>query len=175
MKTVRFTKVVEHSGRPEVYLLLTDPKDDDHFQKALKASRVMTIQHAGGKTDSGTVGYLSNTKGELLIFPRSLSPFADDHIVGINYDLLQQDHEPPKKEPKPAPKPKIKAKALPKSEPKPESAAPKKVIQFKKEVPEKEEESEELAEIKADIRRALKALEAGKQVAAFNILKRIVE
>jgi hypothetical protein len=211
MTTVRFAKVVEHSGRPEVYLLLTDPQKDAHFQQALKAHRLMTIQHGGGKTDFGTVGYLPEVRGEVLIFPRSLRTFADDRIIGINYDLLEQEHEPAKEEPeeKPAPKakpeikvaPREKAKPEPEPKPKPEPKAkakskaaakpathpelelddkprpPAKVLSFYEspaDEEEAEEENEDVAEIKAAIRRALKALEAGKQVAAFNILKKIL-
>jgi hypothetical protein len=217
MKTVRFTHVVEQSGRPEVYLLLTAPEKDAHFQQALSAHRLMTIQHAAGKTDFGTVGYDPKARGEILVFPRSLRSFADARIVGINYDLLDQELEPEKPEPKPepkakpapqkaaeinphlqpAPKPKPESKAKRRAAEKAEAAArqaefdlkheprpPAKVISFSH--PDSQEEddddthdnndqTEELDHLKTGIRRALKALEAGKQVAAFNILKRMVE
>ena len=178
MKTVRFTSVVETSGRPEVYLLLTDPKKDPDFQRALKADRLMTVQQGGGKTDFGEVGYEPGPHGQVLLFPRSLKKFVGARIVGIDYDLLKEEHAAAK--PKKVAKSKTPPakKAAPTFKPaKEEPPAPAKVIPFTKPEPadDDEEESDDVAEIKADIRRALKALEAGKQVAAFNILKRIVE
>jgi hypothetical protein len=181
MKTVRFTSVVEASGRPEVYLLLTDPKKDGDFQKALKADRVMTLHHApaAGKTDFGEVGYHADARGQVLVFPRSLKKFAGTRVIGIDYELLKEEHVAAKKAAKA--RPELRKKASAASKPKrereePPPPAPEKVIPFTKPEPvEEEEESEDVAEIKAAIRRALKALEAGKQVAAFNILKRVVE
>jgi hypothetical protein len=222
MKTVRFTQVVGQSGPPQVYLLFSDPEKDPDFQKALKADRLMTIQHAAGKTDFGTVGYDPEVRGEILIFPRTLKPFADARIVGIDYDLLEQEHEAPQKEPEPKtkpappkteiklqPKPAAKSKTEPPPKPKPESKAqrkaaekaeaaarqaefdlkheirpPAKVISFSdpestdddgNENDDSEDSSEEVAKLTAGIRRALKALEAGKQVAAFNLLKKLLE
>jgi hypothetical protein len=226
MANIRFARVVEHSGRPEVYLILTDPKRDAHFQAALKAHRLMTIQHGSGGSQAsfGTVGYLPEVRGEVLLFPRSLRTFADDRIVGINFDLLEQEREPveeekpapqivpkPKaiaekkfeqKEQEPDPVPKSPAQAHPRSQPASQRKGkgkraqaddhpelplereaprpPAKVISFHEhEVPEAEEpdgdESAGVAELKKEIRRALKALEAGKQVAAFSILKKLLE
>jgi hypothetical protein len=182
MKTVRFTSVVEESGRPEVYLLLVDPKKDPEFQQALKADRLMTLHHApaGGKTDFGEVGYDPGVHGQVLVFPRSLKKFSGARVIGIDYDLLKEDHAAGKK----APKAKPAGKEKPTPAPRPKQArddspapAPAKVIPFSKPEPEEpdDEESDDVADIKAVVRRALKALEAGKQVAAFNLLKRIVE
>jgi hypothetical protein len=50
--------------------------------------------------------------------------------------------------------------------------APSKVVAFKRE--DEKPENEEVSEIKSQVRRALSALEDGKQVAAFNLLKRVV-
>jgi hypothetical protein len=224
MANIRFARVVEHSGRPEVYLILTDPKRDAHFQAALKAHRLMTIQHGSGGSQAsfGTVGYLPEVRGEVLLFPRSLRTFADDRIVGINFDLLEQEREPVEEE-KPAPQivPKPKAIAEKKFEEEEEDPVPKSPAQahprsqlasqqkgkgkraqaddhpelpLERETPrppakvisfhgheageKKEEEGEEAAEmaaLKKEIRRALKALEAGKQVVAFNILKGLLD
>jgi hypothetical protein len=182
MKTVRFTHVIEASGRPEVYLLLLDPKKDAEFQRALKAHRIMTL-HQTGPTDFGTVGYEPGAKGQQLLFPRSLKKFAAQRVVGIDYGQLKEESAPARK-PVGTTSPKTKAVALTRPKKKSSTAAPKpvaepapaKVIPFQSASPaEDEEESDEVAEIKAVIRRALKALEAGKQVAAFNLLKRIVE
>ena len=228
MGNVRFTQVVEHSGRPEVYLILSDPKHDSHFQAVLKANRLMTVQHGGtgSKASFGRVGYFPEAKGEVLVFPRSLRSFADDRVVGINFDLLEQEREAVEEEaemPKVMPKPKLvreekeeekrgekkeetpeekPAKASPKAEAParrkgkgkrakaedhPELALereaprpPAKVISFHghEAREEKEEEGEEAAEVaalKKEVRRALKALEGGKQVVAFNILKALLK
>ena len=233
MGNIRFTQVVENSGRPEVYLILTDPKHDAHFQAALKAHRLMTVQHGSGgsKASFGTVGYLPEAKGEVLIFPRSLRSFADDRVVGINFDLLEQEREAveeekpaprivpkpkavaeekpaeeeeePEEEDEPEPSPKAKAAPTPKSQPAPrrkakgkgkrakaedhpelalEREAPRpaaKVLSFHEHGgPEEvadEDESPGVAELKKEVRRALKALEAGKQVVAFNILKGLLK
>ena len=43
MKTVRFSKVFEHSGAPETHLVLIDPAKDRALQSAVKANRVMTL------------------------------------------------------------------------------------------------------------------------------------
>jgi len=55
---------------------------------------------------------------------------------------------------------------------------PDKVVKFPKpETPEPaadDEESEAIEELKAQVRKAMGELEKGKQVAAFNLLKRIV-
>ena len=217
MEQVRFTVVVEQSGNPEVYLLLLDPKKDEHFQTALKANRVMTIQQAGGKTNFGTVGYAPGPRAQVLIFPRRLRIPPDAHVVGIKFDLLDQEHEPekpvkaraeepvaePEKRPKlhivaeperkaptePAPKKKELAKPASTSRRKKKSdedqpelllereapRPPAQVIPFHNDEDSEEDESEKVAEVKKEVRRALKALEAGKQVAAFNILKKILE
>ena len=101
MKTVRFSKVVDECGSPEVFLLLRE--DDPDFQKALKANRIMTLtgrDHNGG-TDSGSVGYDPQSRGQLLEFPKSLRTFADRKVVGIKYDLLQKEADEPEESPKP--------------------------------------------------------------------------
>jgi len=185
MKTVRFTQVIEQSGQPEVYLLFMKPEKDPEFQKALKANRIMTV-HTGAKTDFGAVGYQGDAHAQILIFPRSLKGFEGKNVVGIKYDLL---HEEPDTAQRPAaakakkelPPSKIREKKGEEKK-KPAKPAPLPVEKIEKgkvlEFPatEKEEEdSDDDSEIKAKVRRAVKALEDGKQVAAFNILKSILE
>lgn len=186
---MRFSQVVEQSGKPEVYLLLVDPKKDPDFQKALKADRVMTIQR--GKTDYGTVGYTAGAQIQVLLFPRALKIPVDAHVVGIRYDLLKdhpaQKHSRPEPKARPAkvtkPEPKAKMVAV-RSKPKPvlkvatfapvkpKSPAQTKVVSFPEPEPD---ENDDLDEMKAGVLKALKALETGNQVAAYNILKRLVE
>jgi hypothetical protein len=54
-----------------------------------------------------------------------------------------------------------------------ERPAPQKVVAFKP-APEEDDEDEEIAELKKQVRHAMAVLEEGKAVAAFNLLKRIV-
>jgi hypothetical protein len=188
MKSVRFSKVVEKSGKPEVYLLMSETDPD--FNKALEAGKIMSLSDEthGSGTEYGTVGYDKKRHGQLLMFPKSLKSFADSRIIGIKYDLLAEDHggnqeessRPQKKETKQAkaktPKPKAKAKSVvtkaTKHRPSASKPAAKKLIPF----PAKKEESneDEDDDLKAYVRQAMKALEKGNSVAAYNILKRII-
>ncbi len=42
----------------------------------------------GTKKDYATVGLYVGAHAQFLIFPKSLKPFADRRIVGIDYDLI---------------------------------------------------------------------------------------
>jgi hypothetical protein len=205
MDTVRFSKIVEAAGKPDVHVLWIDPAKDSILQKAIKANRVMTIhqQAAGTKTDYGTVGFEKNVSGQVLIFPKSLRSFENKRAVGVKYDLLEsasipapvpESEELPNVQPAKPPK-KSKAKESKAKESKPEEA-PEPVVELttgeppvaEEIVPEtarvesatpkvehKNKPSEEVEEIKNQIREAMKILEEGKQVAAYNLLKRILE
>ena len=123
-------------------------------------------------------------------------------MIGIKYDLLATTEEAPKKEwapaqrvakafpkettpskpqnpAKPQPPPKPKTLPKPKTPPKskavkpPEHSVQKEIIPFKP--VENEPESDEIIELKKQVKHAMEVLEQGKQVAAFNLLKRIVE
>ena len=211
MSSVRFTEVVKQCGRPESYIILTDPAKDKELQAALKAQKVMTVFQAspGGKADHGEVGLEAGPGRQFLVFPKSLSAYAGRPVIGIKYDLLESaettEKEPPPKPPKPpkAPKPAKKSRVA-EPRPKPEKPKPsppvilqraepvapepakaskkkreadaaassKKVIDFE---PAEKEENEEVARLKKQVRRAMAALEEGKEVAAFNLLKQIVD
>ena len=184
MKTVRFSKVVEKCGKPEVYLLMSETDAD--FQKALHAGKVMSLSddsHGAG-TEFGSVGYDKKRKGQLLVFPKSLKAFAETKIVGIKYDLFaeEESNEPPPKKKtsakEPAPK-KVKALAAKKEAPHPAKKAQKapaaKVIHFPKPQTDDEDEDDSVSELKAIARQAFRALEKGNSVAAYNLLKRIVD
>ena len=91
---------------------------------------------------------------------------------------LQKSQQAPKAEPaKPATK--SKPKEIPVAAVEPpvaKESAPARVVKFP--VPEVEAEdlpNEDVEEIKKQVRQAMKMLEEGKQVAAFNLLRRIVE
>lgn len=85
---MRFSQVVVASGRPEIHLLLTEPRKDRELQRALETKRVMTVHQevVGTKADYGTVGY-EKTAGQILIFPKSLKRFSNRRVVGIDFDL----------------------------------------------------------------------------------------
>ena len=192
MQTVRFANVVAKCGEPETHLLLIDPAKDRALQAAIKAERVMTVfQNAvGSKADHGTIGFEPGKERQFLVFPKSLRAFTGKNVVGIKYDLLSPGENPkaerlsvkpqpksqrkleskPKERPRPTPP---KALLKPKAPKPPPAAPPKETIPFKP--AENEPENEEVLELKKQVKHAMAVLEQGKQVAAFNLLKRIVE
>ena len=180
MKTARFAAVVEAAGTPDTHLLLVSPEKDKALQAAIRTHRVMTVHQelVGNKADHGTVDFEPGRARQFLIFPKSISKFKGIRIVGIKYDLLKAGR-PPKERAKSVKEPK---KAGPKStfpekKSKPQAPAHEKVVHFTKPELQEEwdEESEAIQDIKKDVRHAMELLEQGRQVAAFNLLKRIVE
>ena len=181
VKTARFSKVVEKCGEPEGYLLLMDPAKDRTFQAAVKAQRVMTVfqEAVGMKTDRGEVGFQPGRGRQFLVFPKSLKPFNGRTVVGIKYDLISSP-EVPKSERAKAARPPKKPKPKPATKARKERAEPPpkhNVVAFKppREEEEEDDEDDEIAELKKQVRHAMAVLEEGKAVAAFNLLKRIVE
>ncbi len=196
MKTVRFSNLVDSSGKPDTYLLFVEPEDDRTFQKAVKSKRVVTVfQNASGnKTDHGEVGFAPGPSRQYLVFPKSVGAFDGRKVVGIKYDLLESAPIPKsKRADRPSPPPKrrpVRAKVekakkttfepeeKAREEREKELEASRKVVKFPKpaaeEPEEDDEESEAIEEMKAQVRKAMGELEKGKQVAAFNLLKRIV-
>ena len=217
MSTVRFSKVIEACGKPDIHLLLIDPAKDKTLQAAIKSDRVMTLYQQSGTTDHGIVGFEQGRSRQFLVFPKSLKPFDGQRIVGIKYELLE-DAPVPKKETsnkesvKPTDDEKSKPALARKSSepskradrhvptvvPKPGTANEKgagpaaketedqekspaasedKVVKFQK--PELAEpratESDDIKQLKRRVREAMDALEQGKQVVAFNLLKSILE
>jgi hypothetical protein len=227
MSTVRFSKVLEACGKPDIHLLLIDPAKDKTLQAAIKSDRVMTLYQQSGGTDHGVVGFEQGRSRQFLVFPKPLKPFLGQRIVGIKYELLE-DAPAPKKEPatkeavksdektaEPAPtlleqalsvmtnaagsasakradhRPStVVSKAGSK---KPKETAPEKeeqvdqdsretvsldkVIKFQKAEPDKSPtvDADEIKKLKQQVREAMDALEQGKQVVAFNLLKRILD
>ena len=168
MKTARFQSVIDAAGTPEQHLLWAAPAKDKALQKALKEQRVMTVHQTavGTKADYGTVGLAKAAQGQILIFPHSLADFEGKRIVGVNYDLYA---DAPVKAP--AAK-RAKKKAPAKKSKVPKETATAKILPFPKDEPKPDEEPEDdLTEIRKKIRQALRALEQGKQVAAYETLK----
>lgn len=162
-KTSRFKTVVESAGKPTVHLPLTDPEKDQTLRRADKANRVMMVHQTtvGTAKDFGTVGFDPEVTGEILIFPRSLKTFAGSRVVGIDYDLINEEKA---------------TKKAPLKKAKPHK--PRKTAEAKKPTKEKApkpQESATVAELQRGIRRALKMLEQGKQVPAFNVLKDLLQ
>jgi len=91
MKTVRFSEVVNSSGKPETHLLLIAPAKDKTLQAAIKSNRVMTLYQGSGNTtsDYGTIGFVEGPSRQFLVFPQTLKSFADKRVIGIKYDLLE--------------------------------------------------------------------------------------
>jgi hypothetical protein len=194
MKTVRFAKIVESSGKPDAHLLLTDPAEDKTLQAAIKSNRVMTVYQESGstKTDYGTVGFEKGTSRQFFLFPNTLKAFAGQRVVGIKYDLLESiplskndrtskpiGGQTQKVAPKSKPaeeKPPATTDEKPRKK-RPKSVPPDKLVEFPKTKPSEETSaaSNEVQELKRRVREAMDILEQGKQVAAFNLLKRIVE
>jgi hypothetical protein len=160
--------------------------EGSYSEKAINANRVMTVhqQVTGAKADFGTVGFQKGASGQILIFPKSLKRFADKRVTGFKYDLLewpevtksQQAHKviPAKRSAKGKPQDtKVHARAEQFAV---EKSATATVVKFPN--PDDDDAdgaSAEVEEIKDQVRLAMKALEEGKQVAAFNLLKRIID
>jgi hypothetical protein len=88
-KTARFSKLVENSGRPQVYILWQKPSADRHFQAQIKKNRVMTILKSESGTDFGVVGLTESKEARYLIFPKSLQRFAEKRIIGVDWALVR--------------------------------------------------------------------------------------
>ena len=103
VSTVRFSKVIEACGKPDIHLLLIDPAKDKTLQAAIKSGRVMTLYQQSGSTDHGIVGFEQGRSRQFLVFPKSLKPFDGQRIVGIKYEFLEDapvpERETAKKEP----------------------------------------------------------------------------
>ena len=217
VSTVRFSKVIEACGKPDIHLLLIDPAKDKTLQAAIKSDRVMTLYQQSGGTDHGVVGFEQGRSRQFLVFPKPLKPFLGQRIVGIKYDLLEEtptpvketvkketskqpdeqpsgppstkkDREPAKVADQQRPTVVPKADSAKREEPAPAkedkvdkdsriAVSGDKVVNFRTPEPEKESGavSDEIKELKERVREAMEALEQGKQVVAFNLLKSILE
>ena len=89
VKTVRFTQIVEKTGKPDVYTLWQKPSQDRHLQLQIKNNRVMTIQRSDSGSEFGLVGFKERKGASYLVFPKSLKQFENTRVVGINWDLVK--------------------------------------------------------------------------------------
>lgn len=163
MKTVRFTSVVEQAGRPEPYLSWTPPEKDSELKKLVKQERVMTVHQElrGPRKDFGTVGLHRERAGQILIFPKSLRRFADQKVVGVNYNLVAPENHNAG--------PKVK---LPRRAPRPAKPAPSPARQVPQAVTPRPEPSRD--ELLHEIRRAVAELKRGNAVAAYDRLRELI-
>jgi hypothetical protein len=87
-KTVRFSQVIEKCGKPQVYTLWQKPAADRHLQAQLKNNRVMTILKTESGTDFGIADFKERKGATYLVFPKSLKPFADKRVIGIDWAVI---------------------------------------------------------------------------------------
>ena len=94
-KELRFSKLVQTAGKPETVTLWTKPKDNPSFMKAVNENRIVTVfqKPSGTKKDFGTIGFHQEKFAIYLIFPKPLPQLEDAHIIGIKYELLQEQME----------------------------------------------------------------------------------
>jgi hypothetical protein len=90
-KTIRFGDLVRLSGRPEPVTLWTDPAKDRPFSKAVRENRVLTINKdpQSTKKEYGQIGFHQGQNALYFVFPRPLPKQSDLRIVGINYQLAE--------------------------------------------------------------------------------------
>jgi hypothetical protein len=145
---------------------------------------VLTVhqENVGTAADYGNVGFEEDAQGSFLLFPKSLKRFEGRRVVGIKYDLIEK---PPAAEPSEFRKAKPKAKPAPRAEPppKPEPAPappkfePLRVFRAQDEKPSKTKprtDGQRLSTLTRAVRNALKKLEQGNSVAAYQILEKAV-
>jgi hypothetical protein len=89
-KTARFSQIVEKCGKPDVQTLWQKPSADRHFQTQLKNNRVMTVQKTESGTDFGIIGFKERKGARYLTFPKSLKPFMDKRVIGIDWTLVRE-------------------------------------------------------------------------------------
>ncbi len=72
MKEIRFTKLIESSGRPEPATLWSNPKTNRPFMKAVKENRVLTLiqKPAGTHKDFGLIGFHQQSFATHNVFRR---------------------------------------------------------------------------------------------------------
>ncbi|MDQ6913818.1 MAG: hypothetical protein M3119_05330 [Verrucomicrobiota bacterium] len=89
VKTIRFTDVVAKAGQPESYTLWLKPRADKKLQSLKKNHRIMTIQQTDTGTDFGVTDFCERKGARYLAFPKSLKPFKDMRVIGINWELVK--------------------------------------------------------------------------------------
>jgi hypothetical protein len=138
------------------------------------------------KSRYGTVGFQKGVAAQILIFPKSLERFAEMRVTGVKYDLLDSSLVPKGQEaPKIVPTKRV-AKGK-RQETKIQATLEHSAVEEKTSAtvvkfpdPAEDDTNAPTAaldgeEIIKQVRLAMEALEEGKQLVAFNLLKRIVD
>ena len=88
-KEVRFRKLVDTAGKPEIVSLWMDPKRDRGFMKAIKEHRVLTViqEPRTHKKQFGKLGFHEDPHASYLVFPKPLPVDSESRVIGISYDL----------------------------------------------------------------------------------------
>jgi len=91
-KEIRFSKLIQTAGKPEVVTLWEKPKSSSAFMEAVNENRVVTVVQnpTGNKKDFGTTGFHQEKFATYLVFPKRIPKLDDVHIIGIKYELLQE-------------------------------------------------------------------------------------
>lgn len=86
---VRFRKLVDKAGRPQIVSLWTNPKRDRGFMKAVKEGRVLTIiqEPRSHKKDFGRPGFHQDPHASYLVFPKPIAVSPESRVIGISYEL----------------------------------------------------------------------------------------
>ncbi len=90
-KSVRFTRVVNECGTPELVSLWSAPEKDKKLMAAVRAHRIMTVKQpsVGAAKDFGVVGLHPEKDAAYLRFPKPLTDYKNERVIGINYDLVR--------------------------------------------------------------------------------------
>lgn len=91
-KEVRFRKLVDTAGRPQIVSLWMDPKRDRGFMKAIKEHRVLTViqEPRTHKKQFGKPGFHQDPHASYLVFPKPLAVHPESRVIGISYDLAAE-------------------------------------------------------------------------------------
>ena len=90
IKTARFSQVIETCGKPQVYTLWQQPSADRLLQAQIRKNRAMTILKSESGTDFGIIGFKESREARYLIFSKSLKPFAEKRVIGIDWALVRE-------------------------------------------------------------------------------------
>jgi hypothetical protein len=194
VKTVRFSHVVASSGTPRPLMVLTDPEKDKELQGAIRAHKVMTVfqDSVGARADRAIVGFEPGRSRQFLIFPKSLTSFEGRKVVGIKYELWEQEKLATLSRKELVPSKSRAGSRKPVAQPsnviafhrpgeetqKSEATKPmeRKRHSVRRSNPPKSQPAlTDTKEIKRHIHKAMALLEAAKPVAAFNLLKEIAD
>lgn len=90
-KVVRFARLVEASGKPKILSLWREPRKDEALMEAVRNHRVLTVKQpaTGNARDWGIIGFHPEKDAAYLKFPKALPNFENQRVIGINYDLIE--------------------------------------------------------------------------------------